>query len=86
MPCAKKAHDKARLLSCAKIKHTGKYDLAVYYIFVVCTYGKKVVYRVPDRNYTANYRAHGIEPDSDSVWAPDSGVERGTRRDHKSSI
>jgi hypothetical protein len=75
--CQKKAHDKNR---------TVKHDLAVYYIFAVCAHGREILYRVPDRNYTANYRALGIEPDSDSVWAPDSGVERGTRRDHKSSI
>ena len=31
---------------------------AVGYIFIVCAYGKKIIYRVLYRKYTANYRAH----------------------------
>ena len=48
-------------------KHTAKHDFAVYYIFAVCAHGKKIVWRVPNRKHTANYRAHGKEPDYGSA-------------------
>ena len=59
-------------LPCAKIKHRAKHGakksmcqkntqqsmtLAVCYIFTMCAHDKEILYRVPNRKYTANYWA-----------------------------
>ena len=50
----------------------------MWYIFTVCAHGKEDICRLPDRIHTANYQAHGKEPDYDSakLQSDHGGVEQ----------
>ena len=67
LPCAREKHTAKYGFACAKRKYTAKHVFIMCYIFVVCTHGKNIFYRVPNRKHTTNYWAYDDEPDSGSV-------------------
>jgi len=78
--CQNKTHGKVRVskkhtanyfFAVCKKKHMAKHVSTVCYIFAVCTHGKEVLCRVPNKKHTVNYQAHRKGPVSGSDYLLD---------------